>query len=1598
MVKDSIVFIDTEVSRNNCQIQDYGAIRSDGTKLHTRSGDEFWQFVRNASFICGHNIIQHDLKYLKKQNHEFVIHEARVIDTLYWSPLLFPKKPYHRLTKDDKLIPEENNNPVNDSIKSRDLLYDEINAFHLLPDELKTILYTLLHNKAGFEGFFRLISFVPSLQLTANELLKNYFQGLVCNNIDLDTLIQNKPIDLAYSLAIINAKDNSSITPPWVVKSFPGTVEVIQILKDTPCTQGCSYCDTVMNPVNGLKKYFGFPEFRKFGGKPLQEQAVQAAIENKSILAVFPTGGGKSLAFQLPALISGETVKGLTIVISPLQSLMKDQVDNLEGKNITEAVAISGLLDPIQRQNALNRVEDGSASLLYIAPESLRSASIVHRLIGRNIVRFVIDEAHCFSAWGHDFRVDYMYIGRFIKELQDTKGLTRPIPVSCFTATAKRKVIEDIKAYFKAILSLDLEIYTTDETRQNLSYKVIEVEDDNDKLYKLRDILSRYNCPSIVYVARTKKAEELAKRLNDDDLNALPYHGKMDRELKTANQNAFMTGTTNTMVATSAFGMGVDKDNIGLIVHYDISDSLENYIQEAGRAGRNFSISADCYILFNENDLSKHFNNHNKQKVNIKEIRQVWRAIRNISRINGKVSCSPLEIAREAGWDDTGTDMETRVLTALSALEIAKFIRRGQNNPRIFATSIQANNAQEAIEKIYGSERFSDKEREQAVRIIKSFISSRSRKSQLDEVAESRIDYVADNLGIRREDVFRTVGLLKEEKILADNKDLSVYIFVKDTENKSLLNLENHAAIEKFLFRQFKNDSIMSSIRDLNEEGALNGCRSINPKRIKTLTNFWALRNWVEHTGARAGNNMLQIKMRHKDELTIDKINRRHEIASFIVRYLFQKSGEIDPEKEYKRVEFSILELQEILKSELPLFKDSITSEEVENAILFLSKIGAIRIDGGFLVIYNRLSLERLDQTNRIQYKGEDYRQLEEHYSNKVQQIHIVGEYAKKMLSDYTGALKFVDDYFQLNYSSFLNIYFPGSRYQEISRTLTPAKYRELMDLSQDQKRIIDDDISETIVVAAGPGSGKTRLLVHKIASLILLEQFKTDQILVLTFSRAAATEFQKRLHSLLGNTSYYIDIKTFHSFCFDLIGITGTVEKSDNVIKRAVEGIKNKEVEPRKISRSVLVIDEAQDMSGEEYELIQYITDFNEGLKIIAVGDDDQNIYEFRGSDSKYFARLAKRENSRTYELIDNFRSAAELVSFTNQFAAKINHRLKTTQIKAANKLKGQIKIISYLSSSLIQPTAEDILRTPLSGATALLTYENDDAATITALLCKMGVKAKLIQSNDDFILYNLKEIRWFCNYINTEADSPTISDETWENSQREFKVKFGSSQNFEICTKLIKDFDEIYYKKRYLTDLIQYFREAKFDQINSMDTETVYVSTFHKSKGREFDNVYIMLENYSIAKEEDRRVLYVALTRAKKYLAIHHNGTCLDGINLQSVQKLIDPTIYEEPSSIIIRLSHSDVYLDHFISITSLVETFKSGDELHVNDTGCHDVHGHCIIRFSSRFKEKLSSNAKKGYRPVSAKVKYCVLWKPKEYNIEYLIVLPEVIFTRA
>ena len=776
-----VAFIDTEVSLDGRKVHDFGAFVEPEGKLHTASRDEFAKFIRDAEYLCGHNILHHDLKFLADIPG---LKRKKTLDTLYFSPLLFPRRPYHKLLKDDKLQTDEMNNPLNDSLKARDLLYDEISAFNALPEELRSIYYKLLHRFEEFKGFFDYLG-VEETQEDLVGLIQAQFKGLVCDHADVAGLVKAHPIELAYALALIHSGDAFSITPPWVLHQFPVVEHVLKVLCSTPCHQSCTYCDERLDIHKNLQSVFGYKEFRTFDGEPMQARAVQAAVDGKSLLTIFPTGGGKSLTFQLPAIMAGRNEHGLTVVVSPLQSLMKDQVDNLAEKGITEAVSINGLLDPITRANAFERVADGSVSLLYIAPEMLRSKTIEKLLLSRNVVRFVIDEAHCFSAWGHDFRVDYLYIGDFIRKLQDSKGNHVAIPVSCFTATAKQKVISDIRDYFQRKLGLELELFASTATRTNLRYAVIHAETEEDKYNHLRNLLTTNESPTIIYVSRTRKTKEIAEKLTSDGFPALPFNGKMDSNDKIANQNAFITNQVRAIVATSAFGMGVDKKDVGMVIHYDISDSLENYVQEAGRAGRDPQLNAQCYILFSDYDLDKHFILLNQTKLSISEIQQVWKAIKDLTRQRKSVSCSALEIARQAGWNDEVADIETRVRTAVAALEEAGYVSRGNNVPRVFATGILVKNMEEARLRIDHSSFFSHDEREQAIRIIKSLISSKYKANAGSMESGARVDYLADMLGMTKAEVIQAVNLMRQEGILADSRDMSALIHKTDNEKKS---------------------------------------------------------------------------------------------------------------------------------------------------------------------------------------------------------------------------------------------------------------------------------------------------------------------------------------------------------------------------------------------------------------------------------------------------------------------------------------------------------------------------------------------------------------------------------------------------------------------------------------------------------------------------------------------------------------------------------------------------------------------------------------------------------------------------------------------
>ena len=1569
--------VDVEVGLKDHKIHDIGALKHDNTAFHKTSKEELFVFLNDVDYICGHNIIHHDAKYLFADNTCSRI----LVDTLYVSPLLFPERPYHRLVKDDKLMSEQMNNPVNDCRKAKDLLLDEIACWKSLPKEKRMLFASLLKGKKEFEGFLCMVG-AEYIHQGVPELIKELYAEKICQHADLDMLIERYPCGLAYALALIDTTDYRSVTPGWVLHNYPEVEFIVKLLRHTNCHEGCEYCRKQLDVRHNLKTFFGYERFRTYEGEPLQERAARAAVEDQSLLAIFPTGGGKSLTFQLPALMAGHSVHGLTVVISPLQSLMKDQVDNLADRGITDAVTINGMLDPITRSLSIQRVQDGDASLLYISPEMLRSKTIEKILMARHVVRFVIDEAHCFSSWGQDFRVDYLYIGKFIQEYQQKKKCKSPIPVSCFTATAKQKVIQDICDYFKQTLNLNLELFASTASRTNLHYSVIHAESDNDKYLKLRELVAESDCPTIVYVSRTKRTEELAGKLTRDGYKALPFNGKMEADEKIANQDAFMNDKVHIIVATSAFGMGVDKKDVGLVVHYDISDSLENYVQEAGRAGRDPSLNARCYVLYGDNDLDKHFILLNQTKLSINEIQQVWKSVKALTRQRMTVNCSALEIARQAGWDDSVSDIETRVRTALAALEQSGYLTRGNNVPHVYATGITVKNMDEARKRISASMLFGSDEIEKSVRIIKSLISRKNIAKAQDAEAESRIDYLADTLGLSKREVISVVERMRQEGILADSKDISAYLRdAGDSERKSQTLLERFARLEQYILNHIPDGSLRISCKQLNENAVNDGINTSKEKDIRTLLYFLTVKGYTRKKEDAAHN--MEISRLADLESTVRRFEKRLEISRFTVEWLYQLAS--DAEKENtpgKAIRFSVVELLNRIKSSSQSIfggLDDIQLEDVEEALLYLSKIGALKLEGGFLVLYNAMNIQRI-KDNKSRYKQDDYRMLNEFYKLKIQQVHIVGEYANLMVRDYHAALQYVRDYFQMDYRKFVTKYFKGDRAGEIQRNLTPQKYKQLFgQLSGRQMDIISDKVSRCIVVAAGPGSGKTRVLVHKLASLLLLEDVKHEQLLMLTFSRAAATEFKQRLMELIGNAAHFVEIKTFHSYCFDLLGRIGNLEDSRNVVAKAAEMICQGEVEPNKIGKTVLVVDEAQDMGAEEHALVKALMNNNEDMRVIAVGDDDQNIYEFRGSDSGYMYRLAQESGSAFIEMTENYRSAHHPVEFANDFLKNIDKRIKSTPIISMRKEDGRVEVTRHQSRYMYQPLVENLLQHRDNGTSCVLTQTNEEAVILMALLRKRGINSKLIQSMDGLRFWNMAEMRYLLKYIDKRIKTPIITEELWEEAKHATYSTYERSLSL-VYVKRCADLFEQTNKAKYFSDFKDFVFESSVEDFCDISGTDVVVSTIHKAKGREFDNVYMLISDNYVKDASLMRRYYVGITRAKNRLFIHTNGDCFN--SLSADRYFIDRQQYDMPEEIVLQLSHKDVYLGFFKERKQEVLALQGGDSLtYSNFLLYNSLTGRPVAKLSSRMQGTLSEWEQRGYKVKSASVRFVVAWKPKD-----------------
>jgi ATP-dependent DNA helicase RecQ len=337
-----------------------------------------------------------------------------------------------------------------------------------------------------------------------------------------------------------------------------------------------------------LKEFFGFDSF-----KGMQEQVISTILEGQDCFVIMPTGAGKSLCYQLPALISN----GTAVIISPLIALMKNQVDAIRGFGESDSIAhfLNSSLTKTQSEKVKRDVAEGRTKMLYVAPETLKKDETIDFLRSVKVSFVAVDEAHCISEWGHDFRPEYRRIKQIVKEIDD-------VPMVALTATATPKVQLDIQ---KTLNMLDAQVFKSSFNRSNLYYEVLP---KGSKAQTMKDLISfinkRKGKSGIVYCLSRKKTEEVAETLQANGINALPYHAGLDAKTRAGNQDKFLMEDADVICATIAFGMGIDKPDVRFVIHYDVPKSLEGYYQETGRAGRDGK-DGDCVLFFNPKDTEK---------------------------------------------------------------------------------------------------------------------------------------------------------------------------------------------------------------------------------------------------------------------------------------------------------------------------------------------------------------------------------------------------------------------------------------------------------------------------------------------------------------------------------------------------------------------------------------------------------------------------------------------------------------------------------------------------------------------------------------------------------------------------------------------------------------------------------------------------------------------------------------------------------------------------------------------------------------------------------------------------------------------------------
>ena len=1513
---------------------------------------EVWReleaFAEDAQALVGHNLIAFDLDILRREQPALKLLELPVLDTLKLSPLAFPRNPYHRLVKHYKggsIARGVRNNPELDCRASLRLLGEELEAFRGTETNLAAACHWLTTrdgNAPGFDRFFASArgkacpTDAEAMAATA-EILSGESCPAQC-----PMLLDNAARDgwpLAYALAWISVAGGNSVMPPWVRHQFPQAGELVRRLRDTACAEpDCAWCRQRHDANRELKRWFGFdgfrPEPRDDAGKPMQQSIVETVMAGEHALGILPTGTGKSLCYQIPALSRYDKTGALTVVISPLVALMADQVASLEKSGIDCGATINGMLSLPERAGALERIRLGDAGIVLISPEQLRGGVVRKTLEQREVGLWVLDEAHCLSRWGHDFRPDYRYIAKFIKKMTQSQA-GHQAPVLCLTATAKPEVIEEIRAYFQEKLGIELRLFDGGSKRENLDFVVVRTTAP-EKYHQISQILASDLPPetpggAIIYCSTRRRTEEISAFLCERDIAADFFHAGLPPEAKKSVQQAFTGGELRVIVATNAFGMGIDKPDVRLVVHADIPGSLENYLQEAGRAGRDRE-AARCVLLYTPEDVERQFGLSAHSRLARHEIHGILRALRNLDKRKkkqGEVVATSGEILREdddAAFERDGLTDDTRVRTAVSWLEEADLLSREENHVRIFPSSLRVDSVAEAgqrIDKCVESAEY----RKQLLRIAARLIDA-------DPVEGISTDELTQVSGLQPEQVSKALYDLEALGIAVNDTALTAYVH-QGGGNGSRKRFEAARAMENSLIGELREQApdlqkgeaenlnlraTTQRLKDLGHDGAL-------PEKAMRLLRGLAEDGRDESSrrgsisiGRRSWRDTFRLTLNRDWSALRETAERRHAAARCLLEHLLSRL-----EKGSQGVdllaETTLGSLLAAVESDIDLKARTKNPRKLmDRALLWLHELEIIRLNKGLAVFRPAMTIQ-LGADWKRGFGNREFEPLALHYEDRMLQIHVMEEYAQRGIGEIADALALAMDYFELDQEAFLARWLPDKK-AEIGRQMTADSWRKIVESlgNPEQQRIVADKREQTsVLVLAGPGSGKTRALVHRIAWLLRARRERPGSIIALAYNRHAAADIRRRLRDLVGDDANGVTVMTCHGLAMRLLGASFSVRASaagkdqpgddsfKQVLRQATALLRGEGLPPEELDENRqrllagfrwILVDEYQDIGPDEYGLISALSgrtlkEEQERLSLFAVGDDDQNIYAFAGASVEYIRRFESDYAAKRAYLVDNYRSTANIIAAANTLIRPARQRMKPDQpirIDSARRgdpaggvwreidplARGRVQILHCGDTVSQARTALNELRrlAALAGPDwdwskcAVIAREWKFLDPVRAACELEGIDAQF--GREPFReFWRLRETRALLAWLRERK--PRLVDAS---AMRRWLIEQVPGRWNELLREAVAEYaEEVGEEETPVAHFVEWLAEWGRDLRGRQ--RGLLLSTAHRAKGLEFDHVIVLdggWQKRSSGEDRDaaRRLFYVAMTRARQTLAL--------------------------------------------------------------------------------------------------------------------------------